>query len=185
MAIKHRLALDIFDTSCETVIKISDVSSYGQGLPVECLRLDITLPGFYQPVYIENLEPGFNKVIDMITLGYQLANAEHLNSFPDGLYLIKYSVSPNDKRYVIYNHLRTTCITNEYYRELCKLQLAECEPTKEIKQKLNDLRYIKMLIDAAKAKAEYCDSIAQATDMLGYAARMLGKYQTGSCLTCS
>lgn len=185
MAIKHRLALEILDTACDHALKISDMSSYGQGLPVECPRLDITLPGFYQPIYLENITPGFNEIITMITLGYQEANATELNGFPDGLYTIRYSVSPNDKVFVIYYHLRTTCITNEYYRELCKLQLAECEPSTETKQKLNDLRYIKMLIDAAKAKAEYCDSYIQATDMLGYAQRMLSKYQSGSCLTCN
>lgn len=185
MAIKHRLNIDVLDTACDTVLKISDVSSYGQGLPVECTRLDITLPGFYQPIYLENLLPGFIENITMITLGYQEANAEYLNSFPDGIYTIRYSVSPNDKVFVIKCHLRTTCITNEYYRELCKLQLAECEPTSEIQQKLKDLRYIKMLIDAAKAKAEYCKSTNQAIDMLGYAQRMLSKYQSGSCITCN
>lgn len=185
MAIKHRLALDILDTSCDHVLKISDSSVYGIGLPVECLRLEITLPGFYQPVYLENIEPGFNEAISMITLGYQEADVEVLNAFPDGLYTIRYSVSPNDKVYVIYNHLRTTCITNEYYRELCKLQLATCEPSKDVMQKLNDLRYIKMLIDAAKAKAEYCDSCVAATDMLLYARKMLSKYQNGGCLICN
>ena len=133
MAIKHRLALEILDTACDHALKISDMSSYGQGLPVECPRLDITLPGFYQPIYLDNLTPGFNEIITMITLGYQESNATSLNGFPDGLYLIRYSVSPNDKVFVTYNHLRTTCITNEYYRELCKLQLAECEPSTEIK----------------------------------------------------
>ncbi|NCD07637.1 MAG: hypothetical protein EOL97_16125 [Spirochaetia bacterium] len=185
MAIKHNLSLDILDTACETVLKISDSSAYGQGLPVECTRLDVTLPGFYAPVYIENLEPGFIENITMVTLGYQNANADSLNSFSDGIYTIKYSVAPNDKVYVIYYHLRTTCISNEYYRELCKLQLAECEPSKEIQQKLKDLRYIKMLIDAAKAKAEYCNSTNQAIDMLAYARKMLSKYQSGSCITCN
>ena len=185
MAIKHRLSLDILDTACDTVLKISDASAYGQGLPVECPRLDITLPGFYQPIYIENLLPGFIENITMVILGYQEANADSLNTFPDGIYTIKYSVSPNDKVYKIYYHLRTTCIMNEYYRELCKLQLAECEPTVEVQQKLKDLRYIEMLIKAAKAKAEYCNSTNQATDMLGYARRMLSKYQSGSCITCN
>lgn len=185
MAIKHRLALDILDTSCDQVLKISDVSIYGQGLPVTCTRLDILLPGFNQPVYLEDLSPGFTENITSITLGYQEPNADIINPFPDGVYTITYSVAPNDKIFITYHHMRTTCISNEYYRELCKLQLAQCEPSVEIQQKLKDLRYIKMLIDASKAKAEYCNSLTQATDMLAYARKLLSKYQTGSCITCN
>jgi hypothetical protein len=185
MAIKHRLSLDILDTACDHILKISDASSYGNALAPTCLRLDILLPGFYSPKYIEDLTPGFTMNVDMVTLGYQEASNTVLNSFPDGLYVIRYSVAPNDKVYVVYNHLRVTCISNEYYREICKLQLAPCEPTAEVKQKLNDLRYIKMLIDAAKAKAEYCESPTQAVDMLEYARKLLSKYQSGSCITCN
>jgi hypothetical protein len=42
-----------------------------------------------------------------------------------------------------------------------------------------------MLIDAAKAKAEYCESPTQAVDMLEYARKLLSKYQSGSCITCN
>lgn len=184
MAIKHTLALDIPDTACETILRVWDASVYGQGLDVDCPRLDIWLPGFTAPVYYTDLTPGFVKNLNAIDLGFQHPQDDCAVNLPDGIYKIRYSVSPNDKVFVEYYHLRTTRITNMYYRELCKVQLEPCEPTAETHQKLHDLRYIKMYIDAAKAKAEYCHSPKQATDMLAYAEKLLEKYLTGCCVSC-
>lgn len=185
MAIKHFLALDVPDTGCETVLKISDSSTYGVGLLKDCLRLDIYLPGFATPVYINDLNPLFNLNLSTIDFGLQTVDTDVLQSLPDGLWKIRFSVSPNDKVYVEYYHLRTTRITNLYYKELCKLRLSTCEPDSETHQKLHDLRYIKMYIDGAKSKAEYCHSPNQAVEMLAYAEKLLKKYNSGNCcLTC-
>ena len=54
-----------------------------------------------------------------------------------------------------------------------------------MKQHLADLRYIKMLIDGAKAKVEYCHSTEQGVEMLQYANKLMKKYQDGCCVTCS
>jgi len=184
MAIKHHLALEIVDTACDHVLPIIDISTYASMLPVECSRLDITLPGFYQPVYLD-VEPHFNEAITAVRLGMQNEDNNGLATLPDGIYTIRYSVAPNDYVFVEYKFLRTTLITNEYYREVCKIQLAECEPSREVIQKMKDLRYIKMLIDAAKAKANYCDACVSSIDMLQYAQRLLKEYQLGKCLTCN
>lgn len=185
MAIKHNLALDIPDTACINILKINDASVYGKDLAVDCPRLTIFLPGFSTPLFItKDLPPAFTRNISMIDLERQSADCDVLDPFPDGLYKIGYSVSPNDKVFVEYYHLRVTDILNTYYAELCKVQLQTCEPTPEQHQKMHDLRYIKMYIDAAKAKAEYCHAPVQATDMLDYAKKLLDKYQTGCCVTC-
>lgn len=183
--IKHTLALEIPDTACDTILRIWDGSVYGQGLDVDCPRLDIYLPGFTAPIYYTELTPGFVKNLTAKDMNLQHPLDATPMTLPDGLYKIRYSVSPNDKVFVEYYHLRTTGIMNMYYRELCKVQLEACEPSAEQHQKLHDLRYIKMYIDAAKAKAEYCQSPKQATDMLAYAEKLLHKYLTGCCVTCS
>ena len=105
-------------------------------------------------------------------------------TIPDGIYTIRYSVAPNASVNVTYYHLRTTVILNDYYKELCKVQLAQCEPTPDVVQKLKDLRYIKSLIDAAKAKVEYCHANEQGNDMYNYAKELLNKFKTGCCITC-
>lgn len=187
MAIKHTLALDIPDTACENIIRIWDASVYGEGLDIDCPRLDIYLPGFSMPIYYteaEGLEPNFVLNLSTSDLGITAANTEP-GTFPDGLYTIRYSVSPNDIVYVQYYHLRVTHLMNTYYREVCKIQLQACEPNAEQHQKMHDLRYIKMYIDAAKAKAEYCHAPTQAVEMYTYAEKLLAKYLTGCCITCN
>jgi len=193
MAIKHTLALDIPDTACENILRIWDASVYGAGLVVDCPRLDIYLPGYSIPIYYTSnalatppvvLLPGFVKNLSTTDLGITHADDEPGN-FPDGLYTIKYSVSPNDKVFVQYYHLRVTHLTNVYYQEVCKIQLQACEPTAEQHQRMHDLRYIKMYIDAAKAKAEYCHAPIQANEMYDYAKKLLAKYLTGCCVTCN
>jgi hypothetical protein len=184
MAIKHILQLDIPETACENILRVVDTSIYGDQtlLPVVCQQLDITLPGTNQPVYITTgLTPNFCIVLDAVDLGIDCPPG---SSIPDGIYTIRYSISPNDISYVKYYHLRTTKTLNRYYGEICKLHLQECEPTSEEEQKLGDLRYIKMLIDAAKAKVEYCHAPEQGIEMLAYANRLLDKYIMGCCITC-
>lgn len=185
MASKHHLALDIPHVSCETIIRINDASVYSSLLDYDCPRLDVTLPGFNQPFYVtESLQKYFSLNVSGKTLQLQAENDDKLISLPDGLYTIRYSVSPNDDVYVEYYHLRTTKITNLYLKELCKLRLQECEPTAEMLVKLQDLRFIKSLIDAAKAKAEVCHSPKQSTEMLFYAEKLLKKFMSGCCITC-
>jgi hypothetical protein len=118
-------------------------------------------------------------------LAIQAQFPETLTCLPDGLYILRYSVNPNDTKYVKYYHLRTTRAMNTYLKELCKIQLAQCEPTAELKQRIADLRYIRMLLDAAKAKAEFCHAPDQAQDMLNYANKLMKKFQEGCCVTCS
>jgi len=186
MAIRHILALDIPDTACENILRIWDASVYGEGLDIDCPRLDIYLPGFSLPIYYtedDGLAPGFTLNLSTTDLGITAANTDP-STFPDGLYRIRYSVSPNETVYVEYYHLRVTHLMNAYYKEVCKIQLQACEPTAEQHQRMHDLRYIKMYIEAAKSKAENCHAPTQAMEMYQYAEKLLGKYLTGSCLTC-
>lgn len=186
MALKHVLQLDIPETACENILRIVDTSIYANKnlLPVDCERLDITLPGFSQPVYIsENLEEGFCLSLNADDLEIVCDNPASV-TLADGLYTIKYSICPNEKVHVTYYHLRTTCAMNNYYKELCKLRLEACEPDEDVKQKLSDLRYIKSLLDAAKAKAEVCHAVKEGVEMLGYANKLLSKYVSGCCITC-
>jgi hypothetical protein len=185
MAIKHNLALDIPETACENILRIIDASVYGPNLDVDCPRLDITLPGFVTPIYIhENLDKAFVRNLSMVDLKLQNEGSDIPAIFPDGLYKITYSVSPNDLVLVEYYHLRTTQLTNTYYKALCQVQLESCEPSVEQHQKLHDLRYIKMYIDSAKAQAEYCHAPKQALEMLVYAERQIAKYLAGGCVNC-
>jgi hypothetical protein len=185
MAIRHNLALDIPETANPNALIIRDASIYGAGLPVECIRLDITLPGFTVPLYItEDLTPGFQENFGAKELGLQDQDETTLLRLPDGVYKIRFSVAPNDKVYVEYYHLRTTHILNKYYKLLCKINLEACEPEPSQREKLQKLREIKMYIEAAKAKTEHCHSPEKGIQLLTYADSLLSKFEKGCCKNC-
>ena len=177
----HQLFLDVPHTANPKVLRIMDASIYTDKLPVTCGVLQITPPGFNQPVSID-VDPEFNSVLNACSLGLQTQDCGNTsNTIPDGIYIIRYSVSPNDKVFVEYNHLRVTQFLNDYYQNLADLEVAGCDPSADIKLKLGELRLIKSMIDAAKAKVEYCHENKEAMDILDYAKKRLSKFDCTKC----
>lgn len=184
MAYKHQLSLEVPDTNNCSVFRVIDTSIYDEHVEVTCNKLEITSPGFNEPVVIDVVQ-GFNLVLNGCTLGIQSVGCGQISErLPDGIYTIKYSVSPNDKVYVQYHYLRTCQTNNKYFNELCKLELAACEPQAEVKEQLNELRLIKSFIDAAKAKVEQCDDLQEGMELLVYAQNRLQKYANNGCSHC-
>lgn len=175
MASKHQLSLEVLDTNNTKVFRIADTSMYSEDLPVDCGLLQITSPGFNQPVNID-VQKGFNLVLNGCTLGIQLTGCSEAQVLPDGVYTIRFSVAPNSSVYVEYQHLRITQTNNLYFQELGKLEMAACEPDADVKEKLNELNLIKNFIDAGKAKVEYNHDPAGGMDLLIYAQKRLLKY---------
>lgn len=192
MAFKHQLSLDIPDTNNCQIFRVKDTSIYADLLSVTCPRLEITPPGFNEPSVIDiqitpTTDISFDFILNGCTLGLQSSGCgEESVLLPDGVYFVKYSVSPNDKVFVEYKHLRVCQILNKYFNELCKLELAACEPDVTVKEQLKELRLIKSFIDAAKAKVEYCHDVDKGNELLVYANKRLEKYMSndGCCPTC-
>ena len=195
MSYKHQLSLEIPDTNNCYIFRVIDTSLYNSNVPVTCAKLEITSPGFNEPEIIDVVlaedpiteQPvNFNYTLNACTLGLQRSDCDNSSSpLVDGVYTVKYSVSPNDKVFVEYSYLRTCQITNKYFNELCKLELAACEPTPQVKAQLNELRLIKSFIDAAKAKVEQCGELEEGTNLLAYAQKRLQKYSSeGGCSSC-
>jgi hypothetical protein len=191
MAKKHQLSLDIPNTNNCRIFRVQDTSIYAEHVPVTCPRLEIIPPGFNQAAVINiqitpTNEVSFNYILNACTLGLQATGCGDTSEIlPDGVYFIRYSVSPNDKVFVEYNHLRTCQILNTYFHELCELELAACEPEADVKAQLEDLRLIKSFIDAAKAKVEICHDVDKGIELLAYANKLLEKYlKDGCCSTC-
>jgi hypothetical protein len=181
MASKHQLSLDIPETNNCQVLRVFDTSLYTEDLEVTCGTLQITSPGFNEPVNIEVL-PGFNLILNACTLGIQSSGCGTTSQrLPDGIYTIRYSVSPNDKVYVEYQYLRVCQTLNKYFNFLCKLEMAACEPQPDVKADLEQLRMIRSFIDAAKVKVEYCESPQQGMDLFLYAQSRLQKFGKDCC----
>jgi hypothetical protein len=177
----HQLFVDVPHTNNPRVFRLFDTSIYSDMLAVNNGVLQITPPGFNTPKSISIL-PNFNLVLNACSLGLQSVDCGDTSEMiPDGIYIIKYSVSPNDQVYVEYNHLRVTQFLNKYNQKLAELEMAACEPPADVKAQLEELRLIKSFIDAAKVKVEYAHENAEAMNLLIYAQKRLMKLD---CTTC-
>ena len=183
MADKHILSLEIPTVSNCNLLCIKDTSQYSSELAVDCEELLITLPGFTVPVLLK-MTKGFDLCLTACSLAIQNINCGTIQQeIPDGVYVIRYSVSPNSKVYVEYNHLRVTRLLTKYYEVLCDLNIQACQPESYKQDLLNQMGNIKIMIDAAVANVEYCQSPTQGMQLYNYAKDGLNKIicPSGNC----
>ena len=102
-------------------------------------------------------------------------------AIPDGVYIIKYSVSPNESVYVEYNHMRISQALNLYNKILCDVDANACDPPFKIKQRLEELRFINMYLQAAVAKVETCHEPQKGMSLYNYALKLLKKMDCTNC----
>jgi len=182
------LSLEVPDTMNKCVLRVQDMSIYNPQKPAVCPLLQITLPGFKLPVQFTDvqIQLGFSLNLTACDLELQTQNCgSKYNDLPDGIYIIRYSVSPNDIVYVEYNHLRITCALNKVQAVYCDLDLAACDPAAVVKEKLNQIRLIQQYLYAAKAQVEFCHQPQKGMELYRYALKLLGKLTCNtSCSTC-
>jgi len=178
---KHQLSLEVPDTYNCKILRVIDTSTYVEDLQVTCGYLQITGPGFINPVQIE-VNPNFSLVLNACSLGFQSEDCGEVQyTIPDGVYNIKYSVSPNTEVVVEYNYLRVTNTLNSYFKELGLLELQGCPTDDCLKKRLHDLREFKSFVDVAKAKVEYYNLLSDGIDLFKYANKKLTAYQKSCC----
>ena len=185
---QHVLSLESPDTLNKCILRVVDTSIYNTQVSPQCPLLQITLPGFNLPVQFTDsvIAPGFSLNLTACDLELQTNNCgTSYNDLPDGIYIIKYSVSPAEFVYVEYNHLRITCALNKIQSIYCDLDLAACDPPQKIKEKLNQVRLIQQYLSAAKAQVEFCHQPAKGMELYRYALSLLNKLDCSkSCSTC-
>jgi uncharacterized protein YqiB (DUF1249 family) len=78
--------------------------------------------------------------------------------------------------------LRITKALTKYQAILCDLDVAACDPPTSVKDKLNQLRLIRMYLDAAKAQVEYCHQAKKGMELYNYAVKLLDKMTCSTCI---
>jgi len=177
----HILSLEVPTVMNPCILKIFDTSVYSNLLPVTCPTLNITVPGFGYSIQLDTTQD-FVDTITACDLQLQTTDCRTVNvDIPDGIYIIKYSVSPNEIVYVEYNHLRITQALNKYYNVLCDVDANACDPPLKIKQRLEELRLIYMYLQAAKGKVEFCHEPQKGMSLYNYAMKLLNKMTCTNC----
>ena len=181
MPAKHFLSVDVIETANCSVLNVVDTSIYSENINFECGELLITPPGFSAPV-LTTVQKDFNLKFSACSLGVQTTSCDTtIGTLADGIYIIKYQVAPTDKVYVEYNYLRTTELLSAYYKKLCEIDVHPCEPSSVKKDLLAEMYYIRTLIDAAKAKVEFCQSPNEGMELYDFAKTKLKKITCDIC----
>jgi hypothetical protein len=185
---KHALSLYIPDTMNDWSLTIQDTSVYSDIIPITCPTLQILVPGFVSAVTVNDqtmpnpLAPNFTRTFTACDLELQTQSCgTQYDCLPDGVYVIKYSVSPNDVVYVEYNHLRMVKALKKWNTKLCELELAPCDPPSEKKSKLDELMKIKAYFEAAKNMVEFCHRADKGMELYNFANKLLDKLDCKTC----
>jgi hypothetical protein len=123
---KHYLDIFIEDRPMDTkYLHVLDKSVYHDRLPIENPVLKVEVPnksGFVLPRF----SVGEDNVYTTRSLKYY-KDTKTLFDLPDGIYIITYSICPNDETYVKKYHLRTAVLENKLDNLISEL-LSVCEP---------------------------------------------------------
>ena len=176
MSRKHELLLNFPVSYNDKVFRIEDISIYSGDLATQCGKLQIMSPGFNTPVEID-VDIDFSLVLTACDLEQQTESCDTENvALNDGLYVIKYSVAPNDLVYVQYNILRTVDAMNTYFGLLGDIEQSACELNETTMNHLKELRKIKYYLDAAKIKVEWCNEPVKGLEMFKYGVNKLENF---------
>lgn len=181
---QHVLSLEAPDTLNACILRIMDTSIYNVDMGPRCPQLYVTLPGFNQPVVFDEsvISLGFSLNLTACDLEVQVTNCgTSYADLPDGIYILKYALSPHQYVYVEYNHLRITKALLKIRELLCDLDINACDPPAAIKEKLAKIAEIREYLEAAKAKVEHCHEPAKGMELYNYAIKLLDKMQCKTC----
>lgn len=177
---KHILSLEVLPTTNQGIFRLDDTSIYASDLPVSCPNIQILPPGYKVPASIDPLASGFRLVLNACTIGISGATdcSQMLPNLPDGMYHIRYSVSPNDKVYVTYQHLRTVKAMNRLNDLRCAVNLQCCLPDQETIYLLQQFDLIEGFLKSAKVTVENCHKFDDGVNQLRYANQLMDKMST-------
>jgi hypothetical protein len=169
------LVINTFNT---TTLGIADTSVYDTDPPVVTApTMEITIPGFTVPVSLPFVVNSFN-VYNSITLGLSTIT-EGLQPLPDGIYFMRYSVTPAYINFVEKNIMRTEKIQEKFDNAFMKLDMMECDSAIRTQSKVN-LNSIYYMIQGSIAAANNC-AIDTANKLYIQADRQLNYFISNNC----
>lgn len=172
--------------NCKT-LRIEDNSVYDLTQPIKNPILEIKSPGLtsFVPFYFPN-EKWKYIVLNCSSLKVCCGRkASTLSVLPDGIYEIKYSVSPNLTCMVEFNHMRVCQIMSNYIKILGLFLSSKCSMTnKEAEQIEKELIEIKDTIDASVYAVEEGLDSALGLDLYDEAIKRLNRINDGNFTSC-
>lgn len=179
---EHKLGLNVITTNNQEVLHLLDESIYDADIPYVCPRIHITSPGFQYSAEIIPEAQNFNLVLTACDLEIQTTQCDSVHQLlPDGVYAIKYSVSPNEYVFVEVNHLRLTKMMNRIADIYCELEMTAGEINAKTKDKLVKLNELENYLKSATYSIEVCGDLKKGKDLYAYAQKLIDKIDCKHC----
>lgn len=164
----------VINTYNAQTLGIADISTY-TSTPISP-TIEITVPGF-DPVSIPFTPDDFN-VFNSTTLDLTPVG-EPLQPLPDGVYFLKYSISPAYENFVEKSIMRTDKIQEKFDAAFMKLDMMECDLAIKTQSKVT-LNSIYYLIQGSIAAANNC-AVDTANKLYNQANKMLDNFIKTNC----
>jgi len=171
-----KLEILVVPTYNTLTLGIADASTYPVVPAVTSPTIEITVPGFKVVSLPFNIND-FN-IFNSTSLGLT-AVGEPLLPLPDGVYYLRYSVTPAYVNYVERTIMRTEVIQEKFDNAFMKLDMMECDLAIRKQQKIN-LNSIYYFIQGSIAAANTC-AVDTSNKLYTQANNMLNNFIKNNC----
>ena len=157
-------------------LAITDASTYPVAPPIDNPTIEITVPGF--DVVVLTFTPNTLNIFNSTDLGIT-SSGDDLCPLPDGVYYLKYSVTPAYENFVDKSIIRTEQLQEKFDNAFMTLDMMECDLAIKTQQTVN-LTSINFFIQGAIAAANNC-ATERSSKLYTQASRMLNNFMNNGC----
>jgi hypothetical protein len=153
---------------------VADASTY-DGTP-SAPTMTITVPGFGDvsiPFNIDDFNIYNSTILGITQFG------DPLLPLPDGVYTLKYTITPANEYFVVKNIMRVEQLQEKFDAAFMTLDMMECDLAIKTQQKVN-LTSINFFIQGSIAAANNC-AIDTANKLYNQANKMLNNFMRNGC----
>lgn len=172
-----KLNILVIPTYNTQTLGIADASTYPPSPPISSPTIEITIPGGFGKVTLPFVPNDFN-IFNSTSLGIT-SPGDQLEALPDGVYYLKYSVTPAYENYVDRTIMRTDKLQEKFDEAFMRLDMMECDRAIKTQQKI-DLNTIYFFIQGAIAAANNC-AVDTANKLYNQASKMLNNFNKNGC----
>jgi hypothetical protein len=174
-----KLDITIIDTHNPFFLGVGDLSVYPNGFNIVSPSLQITPPGYNS--VIVNFTPHNINLYNSENLGITCEGEDKVK-LPDGIYKIKYTITPAYKHSVERTFIRVDGLLESLDELFVSLDIAQCDKATSDSD-MRKLNEINMYVQFAIASANKCAN-TYATESYLKALKLIRKYKETHCVKC-
>lgn len=170
-----KLEFLVIPTYNTLTLGVADASTYAT-TPI-APTIEFTIPGILIPTSLPFVPNDFN-IFNSTSLGLTVVGGDLL-PLPDGIWVIKYSISPAFTNNVTHTIMRTDLIQEKFDNAFMKLDMMECDMAIKTQSKVQ-LNSIYFLIQGSIAAANN-SAVVTANKLYAQADRLLNNFIKNNC----